>query len=123
MKKNTGKDELTEAIRLLKNKQDHELQILRDQFKLAYESIKPINLIKNTLHQVATSSEIRNNILNNAVGLATGFVAKKLLLGKTHNPVKKILGTIFQFAVANMVANRSEQIHSEEEPEPVNSFR
>ena len=123
MKKKPEKDELTEAIRLLKNKQAGELQVLRDQFKLTYESIKPINLIKNTLHQVATSSEIRNNLLNNAVGLATGFVAKKLLLGKTHNPVKKILGTIFQFAVANMVANRSEQLHSEEEPEPVNNFR
>lgn len=118
MKNKTGKDELTEAIRLLKNKQELELQILRNQFQLAYESVKPINLIKNTLHQVATSSEIRKNILNNAVGLATGFVAKKLLLGATHNPVKKILGTIFQFAVANMVANRSEQIHTEDKPEP-----
>ena len=123
MKKKTGRDELAEAISLLKNKQELELQILRNQFKLAYESIKPINLIKNTLHQIATSSEIRNNLLNNVVGLATGFVAKKLLLGATHNPVKKILGTIFQFAVANMVANRSEQIHVEEEPEPANSFR
>lgn len=123
MKKKPEKDELTEAIRLLKNKQAGELQVLRDQFKLTYESIKPINLIKNTLHQVATSSEIRNNLLNNAVGLATGFVAKKLLLGATHNPVKKILGTIFQFAIANIVANRSEQLHSEEEQEPANSFR
>lgn len=122
MKKKTEKEELTEAIRLLKNKQTAELQILRDQFQLAYESIRPINLIKNTLHQVASSSEIRSNLLNNAVGLATGFVAKKLLLGATHNPVKKILGTIFQFAVANLVAKKSEQLHAKNEPEQVNDI-
>ncbi len=123
MKKQIKRDELTEAIRLLKNKQALEMQILRDQFKQAYESIKPINLIKNTLYQVAASSEIRNNVLKNAVGLATGFVAKKLLLGATHNPVKKILGTVFQFAVANMVAKRSEKKNSAEEPEHVNGSR
>jgi hypothetical protein len=119
MKKNYEKDDLAEDIRLLKEKQALELQLLRDQFQLTYESIRPINLIKNTLHEVVSSSEIRNNILNNVVGLATGYLAKKILLGASHNPVKKILGTIFQFAIASAVAKRKETAIETAEREPV----
>ena len=123
MKKTNAKEALDESIRLLKHKQELELQVLRDQFQLTYESIKPINLIKNTLYQVASSSEIRNNILNNVVGLATGYLAKKILLGASHNPVKKILGTIFQFAIANVVAKRKENITETVEPESVHNLQ
>ena len=57
MKKKNEKQDLAEAIRLLKQKQDMELQILRDQLQATYESIKPINLLKNALHEVIVSSD------------------------------------------------------------------
>jgi len=58
------KDLLNESIRLLQQKQALELIQLKEQFHATYESLKPLNLIKSTLHEVADSSEIKNNILN-----------------------------------------------------------
>ena len=39
---------LREAIVVLEKRQATEGKILKEQFMLAYESMKPINLIKNT---------------------------------------------------------------------------
>ncbi|MGG7036379.1 MAG: hypothetical protein ACI7YS_14450, partial [Flavobacterium sp.] len=39
-----------------------------------------------------------------AIGLGTGILSKKLLVGNTHNPVKRMLGTVVEFAVANVVS-------------------
>jgi hypothetical protein len=107
MKKKNEREALHETMRLLKNKQADELDVLKDQFRITYESLKPINVIKSSLHEIATSPDIKNNLLNNAIGLGMGYLAKKLLVGASHYPIKKILGTLLQFAVTNVVAKYS----------------
>jgi len=49
-------------------------------------------------------------LVSNAIGLGTGFLTKTLLLGTLHNPVKKVFGTVFEFAVANLVSKHSDGI-------------
>ncbi len=112
MKKRNESNALKEAIGLLETKQAHQLVLLRYQFHLMYNSLQPINLIKNTLHEAATSPDLKNNIINNAIGLTTGFLSKKILIGASHNPVKKLLGTLIQFAITNFVANNAGSIAS-----------
>jgi hypothetical protein len=41
--------------------------------------------------------------------MTTGYLTKKVLLGGTHNPIKRILGTILQFAITNIVTKQSEK--------------
>lgn len=82
----------------------YELALLKEQYHVVYESLKPINLIKKGFHDMTASSDIKNFILNNAIGLGTGILSKKLLVGSTHNPVKRVLGTVIEFAVANLVS-------------------
>lgn len=112
MKQKNETDALNEAISLLENKRAEELKLLKEQLHLVSESLKPINLIKNTWHEVASSPEIKNNIVNNTIGLATGYLTKKVLFGASHNPVKKLIGTLLQFAVANVVSKHSDGIKS-----------
>lgn len=102
------------AIQALKGKQQTELILLKTQFEKTYESLRPFNLIKNTITEVATSPSLKKSILNNAIGLATGYLSKKFLLGSTHNPIKKILGTIVEFGIANFVAKKANDYTSEE---------
>ena len=85
---------------------------MKEQFYVTYESLKPFNLVKNTLSQVASSPEIKNNIVNNVIGLTTGFLTKKILVGASHNPIKRILGVLLQFAIANVVSRHSDSIRS-----------
>lgn len=112
MKKKNETDTLNQTIISLQNKQAQELKSLKEQFHLTYESLKPINLIKNTIAQVTESPEIKNNLVNNAIGLTTGYLSKKVLFGASHNPIKKVLGTLLQFAIANVVSKHSDTIKS-----------
>ena len=100
---------LKETILLMKMKQADELIQLKEQYFYTIESLKPLNLIKKTFGLVATSPEIKGNILSNFLGMTTGYLTKKVLLGGTHNPIKRILGTILQFAVTNIVTKQSEK--------------
>jgi hypothetical protein len=110
MKNRNETDALNELILAEELKHANDLAQLKIQFHVAYESIKPLNLVKNLFHEVTASPEIRNDLLSNVIGFSTGFLSKKLLLGSTHNPIKKVFGTLFEFAVANTVSKHSDSI-------------
>jgi hypothetical protein len=107
MKNRNETDALNEMILAEELKCANDLIQLKSQFYVAYESIKPLNLVKNLFHEATASPEIRNDLVSNVIGLGTGFLSKKLLLGSTHNPVTKVLGTVFEFAVATMVSKHA----------------
>jgi hypothetical protein len=58
------------------------------------------------------SSALTNVLANSAIGLTTGYIFKKILFGKSTNPVKLALGLFIQFALANLVAQNAEIIKS-----------
>lgn len=97
---------LIESIELLKIKQSRELNALYNQFGIVKESLKPINIIKNTFSEAGNSTDFKKGLLNNVIGLATGYLSGKLLLSTTHNPIKKLLGGILQFTIGKFVAKK-----------------
>ena len=109
MKKINETQILKETILLMKMKQSEEFLQLKDQYLYTFESLKPLNLIKNAFGQMATSSEFKGNILSNVIGITTGYLTKKVLLGSTHSPIKRMLGTLLQFVITNMVTKHSEK--------------
>jgi len=114
MKQINETDTLNETIVLLKYKQAQELIILQEQFQLTYDSLKPINLIKNAFSEMTHSPDIKGNLINNVIGLSTGYLSKRILLGSTHNPIKRILGSVLQYVVANVVTKKSDTFTSKE---------
>lgn len=100
------------AILELEYEQAKEWSLLKDNFLSNFESKVLINIIKGTLKQVLSAPDLKANIIDTALGLTTGFFAKKLLIGRTSNPFKKLLGTFFEIAVANKIANNAESIKS-----------
>ncbi len=109
MKKNESMI-LNETIALLREKRRAEYAELKEQFDITYESLQPINLIKKSLTGLISSSTIQENIMNDAIGLTSGFLGKKLLVGASKNPIKKLAGTILQFVIGNYVASHAEPI-------------
>lgn len=112
MKTKNETDSLNELIIAMEQKRAYEVELLKEQLHVACDSLKPLNLIKSVFHEVTDSPEIKNNLVNNAIGLGTGFVSKKIITGNSHNPFKKILGTLIQFGVANVVSKHSDDIKS-----------
>ncbi|MBP7809217.1 MAG: hypothetical protein KA163_07995 [Bacteroidia bacterium] len=85
-------------------------RLLKIHFHETYESLKPLNLIKNTIKQAIKSHDLKENLVNTVMGLASGFVAKKLIVGKTNNPLSSVLGSIIELAVTNKVVNNAGDI-------------
>ena len=112
MKKSNELKALEDAINQLKTQRAQELILLRNQFYLTYESLKPINLIKHTFKEASSSTEIKEGMVSSVIGLTTGYFTKAILIGSSANPIKKILGTLLQFTVATLVAQNSDSIKS-----------
>lgn len=108
---------LKEKILLLKEKQASELKLLKEELHSTHELLKPLNFIKNTLVEVATLPEMKNKLLTGALGLVTGYLSKKVLFGASTNPIKKMLGTVLQFAIANVVVKKAEDVVMDEKRE------
>ena len=105
-------DKLNEAIILVKNKRTLQLKIVKEQLHVTFESLKPINLIKNAFQEVTKSPELKSNILNNVIGLTTGYLSKKVIVGASHNPIKKLWGTFLQLVITSFVARHSDAVIS-----------
>jgi hypothetical protein len=112
MKTKNETDTLNDLIILVEQKRAYELELLKEQLHLVGENLHPLNLIKSVFHEIVDSPEIKNNLVNSAIGLFTGFISKKVLTGNTHNSFKKILGTIIQFGVTNVVSKHSDDLKS-----------
>lgn len=108
MEKINSDIDLRAAILALEEKQSEEANLMKAQFSLAYESVKPINLIKSTFKEVTSSEEIKDHLINTTIGITAGYLSKKLFEGVTHTPLRKLLGTALMFSISNVVAKNPE---------------
>lgn len=102
--------ELRAAILRLEIQQAEEGRALKEHFQLAYKSIKPANIILNTLKDLGESSILKDGILNSSVGFGTGYLSKVLFQGIVNSPIKKILGSAIMFGITNFVTKHPEGI-------------
>ena len=112
MSKITTTAELKEAIRLLEIQQKVEGALLKEQFKTTYESLKPVNLISNTIKELIKSPSLKGDLLTTALSLGAGYLSKKAAVGNTANPLKQLLGTLLQMGVTGLVSKNSDTIKS-----------
>ena len=108
----TTSEELKAAILELELQQARDLILLKDQFHETKEGFKLINIIKGTFRSAVSSPEIKTDAINAAIGLTSGILAKKLMIGKSINPFKKLLGIIIEMTVANKVVKNADDIKS-----------
>ena len=103
-------ENLKNAIQFLETARSEEESNLKEQFNLAYESVKPVNLIKSTFNEVVASSEIRQSLLSVSLGLAAVYFTRKLLEKGNKSDAKNLAGTIIMFGITNVLARHPELI-------------
>ena len=112
MPKITTTEELREAIRLLEIEQKVEGVRLKDQVRIAYESLRPANLIASTFKELTVIPDLKGDLLNVGLGLVSGYLSKKAVVGDTNHPIKQLLGTFLQMGVASLVTKNADSIKS-----------
>jgi len=108
MDKITCAAELKIAIQTLEFERDVQGQILKEQFFVTFESLKPVNMIKSTLHEITSSPYLIDNMLGAIMGMVSGYVSKKIAVGTSHSLIRKIMGSVLQFGITNVVAQHSD---------------
>lgn len=112
MKKRSYTSELQDAIQLLEAEQSLSLQLLKNHFRQASESLNPAKFVQNTLKDVASSPYVADNLLSAGVGLAAGYVSKKAIVGWSGNRLLRFLGIVLQFGVTNIIAHNPKAVRS-----------
>lgn len=102
--------DLRNAILQLESRQADENILMKAQFLIAVESIKPINLIKSAFIEATESEDLQANFVNTSIGLSAGYVSKMLFQGISHGPLRKIIGTVIMFGIKNLVAQNPETV-------------
>lgn len=112
MLKISTQTDLRNAILLLEIRQAEEGKMLKAQYLVAYESIKPINLLKSTFIEATESDDLKDSLINATVGMSAGLLSKLLFQSVTNSPVKKIIGTAIMFGIKSLVARNPEFVKS-----------
>lgn len=110
MKKPNAADSLKEKIRLLETRQAEEGREFKEHFKLTYESLKPANIIKSTLRDLAYSAEVKNNLFDTVVSLISTYMAKKILTNSKSGFFTRMLRVFTHFGITNLITNNSAEI-------------
>jgi hypothetical protein len=94
MKKITTSTHLNNAIIELENQRAIEWILLKEQFLITAETLKPVNIVKGTFKELIFSSESKVSLVKTVIGIATGLIATKLMVGKVPAPLAKILVSV-----------------------------
>jgi hypothetical protein len=105
----TNSEELSEAIAVLELKAATQKREIEETFITVSENLKPINLVKNGFRSVF-SGEHKGELLNALIGLGSGLLSRKLILGKTNGFVGKTVGKAIQWGMAGLVSQNAEKI-------------
>ena len=113
---------LRAAITALEYRQVTEGKLLKTEFNLAYESIKPINLIRNTIKEINRSSELKADLITLAVGVGVGYLSKMLFKRVSNEPLKRLLGTTLLFGVTKLISRHDTYLMIESTPVETSLF-
>ena len=106
----TTPKELKDEIQSLQIELAIKGKLLEEQVSNVFESLKPVNLLKSTMKDVSNSPLLLDSFLGLAVGLSSGFITKRVVVRKSLNPLRRILGSFLQLAITNIVARNPNTI-------------
>jgi hypothetical protein len=104
MKKLNQNELLDQKIAQLTIQHKRELEELKEQFHLVQSSLTSTNIVQegiNGFYQTVTNKE---NLVSTIVSIVGGYVSKKVIVGSSENPIKKVVGNVLQFLVTGYLS-------------------
>lgn len=112
MKTITSAAELKIAIQQLELERAIQGELLKEHFFLIVDTFTPASIIKRALNDIATSPYLIDNIIGSSMGIVTGYLSKLVTVGTSNNIFRKLLGSVLQFGVTNIVSQHPEVFKS-----------
>lgn len=106
----TSASELNEALEALERKALLQKDELKEHFSGTMENLKPVNLIKHGL-QSAFSGNNKQDLLKAAIGLGSGILGRKMVMGKAGGSLlRRVLGAALEMGVVGVVVKNAEKL-------------
>lgn len=119
----TSTADLKKAIQLLETEHAANGKQLKAHFYAAFETFKPVNLLRNTLKSITSSPNMLDNVLGTTLGLAAGFASNLLFKGMAGPALRKVISPVLQTGVTSFVAKNTGSFRSVAEIALLRIFR
>jgi len=111
MSKSNANESLNSSISLLEQKRERDFLDLKQHLRLTGESLKPANIIKSAVQDIAGSTQVRSFLVKAAIGLAVGFIATKVIKRKHDTQNKSVfLSDALQYGMGMLASQRNNLI-------------
>lgn len=94
------------AISRLEIEKRERFDELKWQLELTVNSLKPINLIKDTIQDFQESPDMKSSFIKTAASITGGYLSKRIFFGKSKSIFKNILGYAMQYGVTNLISKK-----------------
>ncbi len=105
-----NKATLKERIRELETRNNAAEESLKQQFEVVKESMKPSNLLKAGISNMAAGPMLGEGLIKTAAGVGIAMLSKRLFLGKSPGIAKKVMGTVLEVAAANTTISQADKL-------------
>lgn len=105
-------EELKIAIRLAEVKHSINGKLLKEQFLMTCETLRPGNLLMSTIKEVTSIPNLAKLVTGTALGLTTGYLSRKVAVGASATVLRKILASVLQLTATTLFSNNASSIES-----------
>jgi len=110
---------LNEAIAFLENQQRSDAYLLKEHFEFTKQELNPVNIVKDKIQDVKesiqgaiSSPSLKGKLIKSGLGLASGFLAKRFLIGSGGGIVSKLAGTALQTGVSTLLMKAPDSLEN-----------
>jgi len=101
---------LRAAILRLEKRQTEQGLLVKEQFAVTYESLKPFNVLRKAVTDIFTPFELKQGLLETSAGILSGYLSRILVVRDSKNPFLRLAGVFVQYGVTNVITKNSESI-------------
>ena len=110
MQKIKTAEALRAAIFKLENRQLIEEKLLKEQFFITYESLKPVNVLRTAINEFLAPSDLKESLIETTAGIITGYLSRVLIIRNSKNPIIRLAGVFAQYGLTNLFSKNSKKI-------------
>lgn len=112
MEKQNPTQLLKQQISALEIRQAAEGKMLKEHFQKTYESLKPANLIKNSVKDFFFPEGISETVIETSAILISGLISKKIMNSTKIGTTMKLLTSLLQLGATSLITKYSEDIQN-----------
>jgi len=114
-------DRLEQMILETKAQQKQDWIAIKDEVAEIKHNLKPLNLIRNTVEEINETVGFKSHLAQSAISIGIGYLAKRLVVGKSDSTFKNIFGSVLQLIITNLVSKPHDSSHDETDEEEESS--